>query len=404
MKVLHLLPTLNWSGGVETYVLNLLPLLGEQGIDSIVAFGAGDKDLWKNSVHIPELNRLGWFDILAGYKQLGHLIREHRPSIVHVHHINNVGAIQACVELCPSILTTHGYQYICAASDFAFDATGEICERRCANLSCYLVTWFRKCMSRNPRHAVGVLRRVRWGLRNAHRFASFVAPSAYAAERYISAGFPRERFHVLPYFCPILPRAVPRKEPEVPTILFIGRLYPAKGYRVFVHALAMLREVRGVMVGNVNTPSGSEIKRLAVKLDVADRLELMNWVAREQIPNLFERATILVVPSLFPETLGVVGLEALSMGVPVVASDVGGIREWLIPGKTGLLVPANDARALASAVQSLLNCAELRREMGKNGLDLIRSKFLPSEHVRRLIQIYYEAIEVSNDQVRADKL
>ena len=98
-------------------------------------------------------------------------------------------------------------------------------------------------------------------------------------------------------------------------------------------------------------------------------------------------------PSLWPETLGIVGLEALACGVPVVASDVGGVREWLGDAQTGLLVPAGNPAALAEAVQRLLNSCQLRQSFGRNGIDLIRRQFSPGRHLDILLEIYKRSVD-----------
>src|SRR5690606_6979050 len=92
----------------------------------------------------------------------------------------------------------------------------------------------------------------------------------------------------------------------------------------------------------------------AMSLGCADRIELREWVDRASVRAIYSGATVLAFPSLWPETLGIVGLEALACGVPVVASDIGGVREWLRPGETGIPVPPGDAGALAAGLHDLL--------------------------------------------------
>src|SRR5690606_10448899 len=91
---------------------------------------------------------------------------------------------------------------------------------------------------------------------------------------------------------------------------------------------------------------------------------------------------------IWAETLGIVGLEALASGVPVVASDIGGVREWLVPGVTGLLAPPKDSAALAQGMRRILESPALNRRMGEAGLQLIRERFDPERHVAELQQVY----------------
>jgi glycosyltransferase involved in cell wall biosynthesis len=114
-----------------------------------------------------------------------------------------------------------------------------------------------------------------------------------------------------------------------------------------------------------------------------------------------KEATVFVFPSIWPETLGIVGLEALACGVPAIACDVGGVREWLHPGKTGLLVPPKNSQAIAEAAQTILQSSQLRETMGCNGMALIRSRFSPQGHVSALLNLYRQGCSPSRRAVEA---
>jgi glycosyltransferase involved in cell wall biosynthesis len=107
--------------------------------------------------------------------------------------------------------------------------------------------------------------------------------------------------------------------------------------------------------------------------------------------DLLDQTSVFVFPSLWPETLGIVGLEALSRGVPVVASDVGGVREWCREDETGHLVPPKDGAAIADRVGQLLSSKDRLRAFGERGIALIRERFRPEQHVDRLLEIYQRA-------------
>ena len=111
------------------------------------------------------------------------------------------------------------------------------------------------------------------------------------------------------------------------------------------------------------------------------------------IAGIFERTTVLAFPSLWPETLGIVGLEAMANGAPVVASDVGGVREWLVDGESGYLAPPGDAVALAERMQSIIVDGQRSLLMGQAGINMVRNKFAPESHLDRLLSIYEEVAE-----------
>ncbi len=390
MKILHLVSVLDYCGGVESYLLALLPELAARGCAQVVAYGRGDAGLVPRSHRVESLGTLGAAAANEARRSIRRLLQAERPDVVHAHNITNFGAIDASMGVAPTVATAHGYQFICPASDLGYDRTEEICERSCG-AGCFAVTLFKKCLSWNPKNAWLLYRRCRWAIRHAGGFSCIIAPSQYTGARYVRAGFPEERIRVLPYFCPVEPATAPRNEPAVPTLMFLGRLRRYKGYHHFIKALGLVGPpVRGIIVGDVAGSEG-EIGRLAREAGCLDRLELRPWIGRESVASAMEQATLLVFPSLVPETLGIVGLEALARGVPVVASDVGGVREWLINGQTGLLVPPANARAIAEAVNRLLDSPHLRLAMGHRGIELITQKFNCQSHVSRLVGIYQEA-------------
>ena len=100
---------------------------------------------------------------------------------------------------------------------------------------------------------------------------------------------------------------------------------------------------------------------------------------------------MVVVPSLWPEPFGLVGIEALAAGRPVVASATGGIEDWLDDGVSGVCVKPGDARELARALDALLADPDRRRAMGEAGKLAVQSRFSPESHVLALLDAYARA-------------
>jgi glycosyltransferase involved in cell wall biosynthesis len=97
------------------------------------------------------------------------------------------------------------------------------------------------------------------------------------------------------------------------------------------------------------------------------------------------------MPSLWPEPFGLVGIEALAAGRPVVASATGGVGDWLADGVNGLLVRPGDAPALAGALNELLDDPARQRAMGAAGSEMVAARFTPEQHVAALLDAYRRA-------------
>jgi glycosyltransferase involved in cell wall biosynthesis len=106
---------------------------------------------------------------------------------------------------------------------------------------------------------------------------------------------------------------------------------------------------------------------------------------------VYSRAAVLVVPSLWPEPFGLIGLDAASLGLPAIAFDVGGIREWLTDGVNGRLVdPELGVTGLASAIAELLDNAELRARMSRGSREAA-ARLSVVAHVTALERVLHEA-------------
>lgn len=387
MRVLHLNEHLDWTGGVETYLLHLLPRLEEAGIEQYFGFARGDGNLVPRAQYVPEISQFGRKAEAAGYTRITQLLDALGPDVVHVHRVYNPGVLRACLDRGRTVVTCHDYLYLCPAASFFHRRTRTICRRR-AGPGCFVVTLFRHCMTPRPRFALAYYRRVRRFVWWKDRFAAVLCPSDSVRGRLLEYGFSPTRTHTLPYFCPLEPREEPRPLPNTATVLFLGRVRPIKGYDVFVRALGMLPAVRGLLVGDVTNGTANRVRQLALECGCDDRLEVRPWAKRDEVPGLFAETSVFVFPSIWPETLGIVGLEAMACGVPVVASDVGGVRQWLRHGENGLCVPPKDAVALAMAIREILASPERLLQMGRAGIATVRDAFSLSGHIERLLTIY----------------
>lgn len=392
MRVVHINEHATAVGGVEVYLHDLASRLNAEGVEQQYWYAVGESAaVGCSALQLPEISRIGRRAEREGLSAVQRLLRAFRPDVIHLHRVYNPGVMRACVEYGPTVVTCHDYLYLCPAASFFRRRTRTICGRQ-ASAACFLITLWHHCLTPRPRYALAYYRRVRQFFGWKERFAAVLCPSDSVRERLLDHGFPAQRTYTLPYFCPLEPRDEPRPLPRQPAILFMGRLRSIKGYDVFLQALAMLPDVTGILVGDIHGAAAETACRLKEEWGCDGRLECRPWARRDELPDLFARASVFLFPSIWPETLGIVGLEALSCGVPVVASDVGGVRQWLRHGENGLLVPPKDPSALAEAVRNLLASPERLLTMGRAGIASIREKFLPSQHIERLLAIYRGAM------------
>jgi glycosyltransferase involved in cell wall biosynthesis len=158
--------------------------------------------------------------------------------------------------------------------------------------------------------------------------------------------------------------------PMKPTVLFCGRLTKEKGVHILIRAmksvLQRIPDARLVVVGDTDNKSyRCELEKTVEVLGMRDSVTFLGWVSNDQIAERYQQSWVLVVPSIWEEGLGMVMVEAGLMQRPVIASDLGGIKDFIQDGVNGLLVVPGDIDALAHSIVRILENQVYAHEMGK---------------------------------------
>lgn len=154
----------------------------------------------------------------------------------------------------------------------------------------------------------------------------------------------------------------------------VARLVALKGIDVLLDALSRLE--RGSWCARIvgDGPEEAPLRAMATRLGIDDRVVWLGERTRDETIRALRGMDVVVVPSR-EEGLGLVALEAMACGRPVIASDVGGLTEVVVPEETGLLVPRGDPESLARALRHLVGSPALRNSMGRRGLERARASF-----------------------------
>ena len=208
----------------------------------------------------------------------------------------------------------------------------------------------------------------------------------YLAE---TEGFDEHGFEIVHYGISARNDVMPYPGSE-PRLLCVGRLIPIKGHLVLLRALAQARQRVPTLALDVagRGPLEPALKAFARELGVEDAVRFLGYVSPVQ--RAIEGAAIVVVPSL-GEGFGMVALEAMERARPVIASAVGGLPEIVADGKTGFVVPAGDAEALAEAMVDLSSDLERAAAMGAAGRARAQAEFPPERSAARIDELYRAA-------------
>ena len=307
-------------------------------------------------------------------RRLERLLHDHQYDVIHLHNISLLGGrglpallrSQAALKLA----TMHDYWWFCPQS-LLWKYGRRVCEKpNC--FSCSL-------LARRPPQ---LWRRDLWFNQTAAAMDAVLFPSRSAMQIFEARGFQHPRRYVL---AGMLPEEwtggdEPGAEPQEPYFAAAGRLVPEKGFQTLI---PLMRHFSGVQLRIAGAgPAEGSLRRLARALPNVHFLGLLD---PDQIRQLFRGARAVLVPSLFPETFGLVLAEALSLGVPVIARDLGALPE-LVRASSGGLLYDNDAQ-LVELLRSLAYDGGLRERLGRAARASVPRAWFEEEHTRAYLEI-----------------
>ncbi len=350
MKILNVVSYGYPAGGAETHVRDLSRVLTERGhIVKTLASDAGPSqdrfaDFTFRQVPGHGLKKIAGTVYNADARRaLRQVLSTFQPDIVLLHTMQQVTPA-ALFELkrTPTVLVTHGPEiYMKTLLNWSLSGKDyRLPERRrmrdLTPMGLVHFAFYRLACRPLYRRGFG-------------NVDEFVVYSAYMQDLLRSEGLPAS---YIPLGVQLLHNQPLPSGP--PVILFVGRLEGEKGVFTLLSAyralLPSLPEARLVFAGD-----GKDRETLMAQAgDLRPPVEFLGHVSRDALAAVYGRSTIVVMPSVFVEAFGKVGPEALSAGRPVIASDSGGVREWLQPGRNGLLVKPGDVAQLKTSILSLL--------------------------------------------------
>ena len=206
----------------------------------------------------------------------------------------------------------------------------------------------------------------------------------------IKEGWPEERAHYLPNFVAAdVCSPISRKELHVPDgakmIMALGRLHENKAFDTLIQALSFLPNVYLCIAGE--GPEHEALEAMALKEGVRPRIRFLGW--REDVGALLAASDIFVCPSRH-EPLGNVVIEAWAQSCPVVAASSQGPVQLIKDGKNGLLTPIDDPKAMADAINRVLEDADLAKKLGSAGRASYEADFTEASVIKRYLDFFQQ--------------
>lgn len=348
--------------GVERLTLNLASQLRRMGHECVVVTSADHgnggsaayayEESWIRTVAAGEIDLARpWLQERDVVNRLTTVLEEERSEVVHVMHPMRLPqAFEAADRLgLPVVAHTADFSYVCARLNL-LRRNG----RRCTGASAGA-----ECVS-----ACGIesgYERYAWGKTLLSRAAAVVSPCRWTIERHAAEGFDVSGWHHIPWGVDYArhPRRCDPPLGEELVLGFIGTLLRHKGPHIAVEALRLLpeRPIRLRLYGGSfhEAAYGRELRRLA-RGD--DRIVFAGSYDHAELSSILSQLDAVIIPSVWYENLPTTGLNAAASGVPVLAADVGGLRELVDDYRCGFTYAADDPRALAALLEELCDSPE----------------------------------------------
>ena len=330
---------------------------------------------------VPKHSRIKWLHhlfYLRSYQALRRAVADFRPDLIHFHTLTAcTPSVLFATGGVPALLTIHGPEeftlkllpWFMGPGDFkgSSGVPGRL-NARGAVKYCYY-----RFLQR-PVYRLGL-----------KQISQVIAPS-----RYIAGDTARD-FAGLPVIQIYNGIELPGRHPlpEKPSLLFVGRLEYVKGVNYLLQAFAQVAaefpELKLRIVGD-----GQERERLAQlarTLGVADRTEFAGWLPSSKVAVEYVGASAVVIPSIWPENLPTVCIEAMAVGRPVIGTRTGGIPELIANNKTGVVVERADPAALAEAIRNLFSKPGRMSKMGLSAAQAAES-FSAETFINQLEELY----------------
>jgi glycosyltransferase involved in cell wall biosynthesis len=308
--------------------------------------------------------------VRAPFGRIGYVLAANRirrlvwqivPDIVHAQHATSYGLVGALAGYHPFFISSWGSDVVWSPRQF------------------FLFDWM-----------------LRYNFRQADRVTATSQMLSKATAPFCRPG---THVHVIPFgvdtdvFSP--PTDELRGAGRPLTVGIVKTLRPRYGIRELIRAFHQICSsfpaARLVIVGGGE--QYAELRALIANLDMEQSITLAGQAGHDQIPHYLRSFDLFVVPSLTDrESFGVAAVEAAACGLPVIASQVGGLPEVVLDGQTGLLVPPGDVNALAAAMARLLSEPELRARMGQAGRRFVLEHYRWEDNASLMDQLYKEVV------------
>ena len=352
MRILFVHSDFSIKGGAENYILSLYKKLLSQGINA---------------------------EIISSFKGIRRISFQ---DIIYLHKIQDIKFFKYLVENFRCVIYIHDYKFTCPDGKRLLKGRNP-CLR---NLSwrCYLWGFKDRCMPRSPLKGIKRICEVKIRLNLVKKIRLVLCASDFMSE--ILKQHKIKNIYVLPYFVRFDNQEINLDEKEN-RILFVGRLAQGKGVEFLPEIVSNLKNKEVVLDVVGEGPLKEYLFQKIKTYNLQKRIFIWGYKNGEDLVSFYKKAKVLVLPSIWPEVFGIVGIEAGIFGTPAVSFNVGGINTWLKNNINGFLVTPFDIQQMCEKIDTLLEDKKILRDFSYRAFNFVKENFSSSEHIKRFLNL-----------------
>lgn len=369
-------------GGAETYLKNLKKALVKEGHDVRVLTSASSKDIASFSDYTfkglnikSPLRLIPYIFNFDAYMKVKKILKDFKPDVVHMHFTfyHTSPSILFALKNIPLAMTTHAHEILAPVGiNYSSQCKHSFIDYciKCTGLIKYYPELIKRIIFKKL----------------SKRINLFIAPSKYYTHIHKKAGYSP----IVTIYNGIIEKKVYKPvNVNKQNILFIGRLAPEKGADTIVRAmpdiLTALPNTKLTIVGD--GPESNKLKSLIYEYKLENNIKMVGKIPNKKTSYFYEQATLVIVPSLYPDNLPTVCIEAMNNGRALLVSNKGGLPELVNNGKNGYLFEPENTKDLANKTVMILSDKEKLKRLSMTSKIMLKN-FSMEKHLKELIAQY----------------
>lgn len=385
MRVLWINQKASLQGGAEQYIYNTVDEMKNFNVTSSLLYDANENAHDKFLDMFDEA-----FPLLSPYEQIINI----NPDVIYIHQLDDHDMYEQIIQTkIPTVRFFHDHKLFCLREHKYTTIGKKTCTKK-LGLGCYGCLGFVNRSNNKLGFSINTLGKLERLQEVNKKLHHFIVASDYMKEHLELHDFNEERITVNPlYASKKFKYSTYTDFTSNKTLLFVGQLINGKGLDALLKSMHKIDEEYNLVV--VGDGKQEEyFKHYAKELKIQHRVKFVGKLSHEELVDYYKKSYCLIVPSRAPETFNLVGIEAQKVGLPVIATNVGGVSQWLRHDVNGLLTIPNDIKDLQRNINLLIEDKKLHQRICFNVLKMSIYEHDSRAHASLLLDTFQKHLGV----------